>query len=98
MNTEIFGQPARFFDTRNKLQMLSPQRSAQPASHKKLVAVLPAAVNWIARRREMNFLNHAIGFQDEQILLSLRFDDGAVIAGTSNHPARYRQAAQQRRD
>ena len=46
----------------------------------------------------MNFLNHAIGFQDEQILLSLRFDDGAVIAGTSNHPARYRQPAQQRRD
>src|SRR5207253_8700381 len=43
MNAEIFGQPARFFDTRNKLQMLSPQRSAQPASHKKLVAVLPAA-------------------------------------------------------
>src|SRR5207248_9796346 len=31
------------FDTRNKLQMLSPQRSAQPASHKKFVAVLPAA-------------------------------------------------------
>src|SRR5207237_9320418 len=43
MNAEIFGQPARFFDTRNKSQMLSPHRSAQPASHKKLVAVLPAA-------------------------------------------------------
>src|SRR5437588_4499440 len=50
----------------------------------------PADKNGISRRREMNFFNHAIGFQDKKILPARRFDHGAIIARTSNNSARNR--------
>jgi hypothetical protein len=46
----------------------------------------------------MNFLDHAIGLENEQISLSGRFDDRAIITRTRNHSTRGRQRAKQRRD
>jgi hypothetical protein len=46
----------------------------------------------------MNFLDHTIGFEDEQIFSLGRFNDRAVIAGTSNDLAPNRQFAQQQRE
>ena len=46
----------------------------------------------------MNLLDHAIGFQDEQVFRARKFNNGAIVSGTGNHETRTRQIAQQGRE
>ncbi len=46
----------------------------------------------------MNFLNHAIRFQDEEIFPSRGFDDGTIITRPCNNLTPNRELPQQRRE